>query len=138
MEILKEILTVTRPLLELLVTTVGPVLVGYIALRITKTLNITDDKQKAEFEGRLRDALHAAALNGLRYALQKAGQKLIDPGTGRVNKEVLTMAMDYVHEKNPETIKALKVKPQDIVDIILTKIPTINPTAPQPNIVRTP
>lgn len=112
---------IVRPLIELAVMTVGPVIVVWLSAKLAGVLKITDETKRKEMEEKIRDALHASAANGLRYALTKAGL----PVTAQPTPEILNMALEYVMEKNPETVNQLGASPKDVKDIILSKAPSI-------------
>lgn len=70
---LYEVWTIVQPVVVLLVSTVGPVLVTWISARLIELLNVTNEKQRVEIEAKLREALHQSAANAIRFALSKAG-----------------------------------------------------------------
>lgn len=113
--------TIVQPLATLFVSLVGPVLVTWIAMRLVGILRITDENKKKELEQRVREALHAAAENGLKYALAKAGL----PFGSMPNASVLEDAIDYVRSKSPGTVKQSGVHDDDIEQIILSKVPNV-------------
>lgn len=121
-----EVWTIVQPVVVLLVSTVGPVLVTWIAARLIALLKVTDEKQRVEIEAKLRDALHQSAGNALRYALSKAGvpHRVIQIG-GTVNGAVLDEAAKYVAEKNPEALQKLGVDAKGLNDILLSKLPEL-------------
>lgn len=123
---LYEVWTIVQPVVVLLVSTVGPVLVTWISARLIALLKVTDEKQRVEIEAKLRDALHQSAGNALRYALSKAGvpHGVIQIG-GDVNGAVLAEAAKYVVEKNPEALQKLGVDAKALNDILLSKLPEL-------------
>jgi hypothetical protein len=118
-----KIWTVIQPIVVLLVSTVGPVLVTWIAARIIAVLNVTDEKRKLEIEAKLRDALHQSAMNGLKVALAKTGMTadLIMKSPFAAG-DLLAVASTYVSDKNPDALKKLAVTPDALQDIILSKV----------------
>lgn len=119
-EILLEILSVVRPLIELLVMVLGPVFVTWLAAKLAATLKITDEKAKADLEAKLRDALHQSAENGLRLALQKfGGGKAVSMDT------IVTLAKEYVRQNNPETLAGLGVSADMLDSILVAKLPQV-------------
>ncbi|MDH1271642.1 hypothetical protein N5C81_29065 [Rhizobium pusense] len=123
---LYEVWTIVQPVVVLLVSTVGPVLVTWISARLIELLNVTNEKQRVEIEAKLRDALHQSAANALRFALSRAGvpHGVIQIG-GTVNDAVLREAANYVVEKNPEALQKLGVDNKALREIILSKTPEI-------------
>jgi len=111
-----EIWTILQPIIVLLMSTVGPVLVTWIAARVISLLKITDQKQQLDIEVSLRNALHESAANALKYAVAKAGI----PG-GVLAPSVVTAAVDYVREKNPDAVAKLGVSQGALIDIIMSK-----------------
>lgn len=121
---LYEIWLIVQPLVVLLVSTVGPALVAWVSYRLVALLKISDENAKKEMEAKVRDALHQAALNGLKYALTKAG--LPASGlSGKPSPAILGDALDYVLTKNPETVQQAGVATGDIRQIILSKVPDV-------------
>ncbi|CUX23036.1 MULTISPECIES: hypothetical protein [Agrobacterium] len=117
-----DLWTVVQPVVVLLVSTVGPVLVTWIGARLIALLKISDEKQRVEIEARLRAALHESALNALKYAITKTGLPL---KTDAVSGAVLGIAADYVMQKNPDAVAKLGVGPSALQEIILSKVPDL-------------
>lgn len=117
-----EAWTVVQPIVVLLVSTVGPVLVTWIAARLIALLKVTDEKQRVEIEAKLRDALHQSAANALRFALSKAGLPNVG---GVISDTLLAEAAKYVVEKNPEALQKLGVDAKSLDEIILSKLPEL-------------
>ena len=116
-----EIWSILQPIVVLLVSTVGPVLVAWIAARLLALMKISDEKQKLELEAKLREALHQSAGNALKYALAKAGL----PAGGAIGAAVIADALRYVEEKNPDALNKLDVHTEALRDIILSKVPDL-------------
>ncbi|MBA8799130.1 hypothetical protein FHW77_002849 [Agrobacterium sp. RC10-4-1] len=119
---LYEVWTIVQPIVVLLVSTVGPVLVTWIAARLIALLKVTDEKQRVEIEAKLREALHQSAANAIRFALSKAGLPNVG---GVINDTILTEASKYVIEKNPEALQKLGVDAKGLEEIILSKLPDL-------------
>lgn len=121
-----EVWTIVQPIVVLLVSTVGPVLVTWIAASLIALLKVTDEKQRVEIEAKLREALHQSAANAIRFALSKAGvpHGVIRIG-GAINDAVLAEAAKYVAEKNPEALQKLGVDTKGLEEIILSKLPDL-------------
>lgn len=117
-----ELWTIVQPVVVLLVSTVGPVLVTWIAARIISLLKVTDEKQRVEIETNLRNALHQSALNAIRYAFTKAGLPNV---AGQMTDTVLNEAVAYVTDKNPDTLRKLGVDQAALKEILLSKIPEV-------------
>ncbi len=117
-----EVWTIVQPVVVLLVSTVGPVLVTWIAARLIKLLNVTNEKQRVEIEAKLREALHQSAANAIRFALSKAGLPNVG---GVINDTILAEASKYVIEKNPEALQKLGVDTKGLEEIILSKLPDL-------------
>lgn len=128
-----EVWTIVQPVIVLLVSTVGPVLVTWISARLIALLKVTDEKQRVEIEAKLRDALHQSAANAIRFALSKAGlpHGVIRIG-GAINDAVLAEAAKYVAEKNPEALQKLGVDSKGLEEIILSKLPDLLRQAEKP------
>lgn len=118
--ILYDVWSIVQPLVVLLVSTVGPVLVTWLAARLLALMKISDEKQRLEIEAKLRDALHQSAANALKFAMAKTGVP-----AGAIGGAVMAEAMRYVEEKNPEALSKLDVHPDALRDIILSKVPDI-------------
>lgn len=118
-----DVWTIVQPLAVLLASTVGPVLVTWIAARLIALLKISDEKQRLEIEKGMRDALHQSAANALKYAMAKAGMPPIF--NAAVSRDVIADAIAYVHEKNPEALSGLDVHSDALRDIIISKVPDL-------------
>lgn len=127
---LMNIIGVTRPLIELVVSIAGPVIVTWLSLKLATVLNIKADKDKTDLESSLRDALHASATNAITYASKQLGVDLSADKTTAgwqpsvTTAQVIQTAADYVKDKNPETLTKLNVSDSQLKDILLTKVPT--------------
>lgn len=119
---LYEVWTIVQPVIVLLVSTVGPVLVTWISARLIALLKVTDEKQRVEIEAKLREALHQSAANAIRFALSKAGLPNVG---GVINDTILAEASKYVIEKNPEALQKLGVDTKGLEEIILSKLPDL-------------
>lgn len=97
--------------------------VTWIIGQIIKLLGITDQATRLKVEGQLRDALHFAAENGLKYAFAKLGAQ---PSLA-ASANVIADAIAYVKDKNPGTLAALGVNDQALEHIILSKLPSLAP-----------
>ncbi|AYM13050.1 hypothetical protein G6L58_17230 [Agrobacterium tumefaciens] len=117
-----DVWTIVQPIVVLLVSTVGPVLVTWIAARLIALLKVTDEKQRVEIETNLRNALHQSALNAMKYAFAKAGLPAIG---GLISPILIAEAVTYVTEKNPDALKKLGVDNKALEEIILSKIPEV-------------
>ena len=116
-----DVWTILQPVVVLLVSTVGPVLVTWLAARLLALMKISDEKQRLAIEAQLREALHQSAANALKYALTKVGM----PAGGAIGGAVLAEALRYVEEKNPDALARLDVHTDALRDIILSKAPDI-------------
>lgn len=116
--ILRDAWGVVSPLVILLVSTVGPVLVAWLSARLIGLMNIKDEEAKLKIEAQLRDALHQSAANALRFAMTRIG-------AAGVTSEVLDVARTYVEEKNPDALDRLGVDPGNLRDILLSKVPDV-------------
>lgn len=114
-----DLWNIVQPVVVLLVSTVGPVLVTWISARLISLLKVADEAKKAEVEARLRDALHQSAMNALKFAVSKAGIGAAMSGP------VLAEAIRYVEEKNPETLRKLDVPTDALREIIMSKLPDL-------------
>ena len=125
-EWLREIYGVFSPILLLLIQTIGPIFVGWVALKFTAALQIKGEKDKAELEKALRDAIHASAQNAWVFALKRLGLSFNDLSKMNDNQllTALKTAKTYVQDKNPEGLEKLGVNGQQLEDILLTKLPT--------------
>lgn len=119
---LYEVWIIVQPVVVLLVSTVGPVLVTWISARLIELLNVTNEKQRVEIEAKLREALHQSAANAIRFALSKAGLPNVG---GVINDTILAEASKYVIEKNPEALQKLGVDAKGLEEIILSKLPDL-------------
>lgn len=115
-----DLWSIVQPVVVLLVSTVGPVLVTWISARLISWLKVSDDAKKAEVQARLREALHQSAMNALKYALAKSGA-----GPAVIGSTLISEAVRYVEEKNPEALSKLNVSGEGLREIIMSKIPDL-------------
>lgn len=118
---LVDLWTILRPLVEVFVSIAGPAFVTWLTIRLTALIKTTDANKRLEIEGQLRDALHQSAFNALKYAASRAGV----PFTGTFAPGVLKQAIQYVKDKNPQTLTDLGVSDDALSDIIHSKVPDL-------------
>jgi hypothetical protein len=115
---LYDIWTIVQPIVVLVVSTVGPVLAAWISARLIALLKVKDDAAKLEIEQKLREALHQSAENAVAYAEAQLSKGAVS----FAREAVINAALDYVKEKNPDTLAKLKVSEPALADIIIAKI----------------
>ena len=95
-------------------------------IRIANEYFLKGEKDKAELEKALRDAIHASAQNAWVFALKRLGLSFNDLSKMNDNQllTALKTAKTYVQDKNPEGLEKLGVNGQQLEDILLTKLPT--------------
>lgn len=119
-----EFLNIFRPILEVIIAVLAPVILTFLSGAIIKTLKIQDEKQKLQIEQQLRNALHASASNAVVFAAQKWGYNLKQIASDQaIQNKVLSEAMNYVVDKNPDTMRKLGVTGEALKDILLSKLP---------------
>ncbi|MCM2291077.1 hypothetical protein NAC44_01880 [Allorhizobium sp. BGMRC 0089] len=106
------------PILDLAVTVLASG-GAWLAARLVRLTGVDTEARRLEVEGKLREALHSAAENGLRFALTKAGMPTIAEPTA----DIIADALFYVTDKNPDTIRKLGVSGNILEDIIRAKWP---------------
>lgn len=116
-----DLWSIVQPVVVLLVSTVGPVLVTWISARLISLLKVSDDAKRAEVEARLRDALHQSAMNALKYALAKSGAT-----PSLIGSTLISEAVRYVEDKNPEALDKLNVSSDGLREIIMSKVPDLS------------
>lgn len=104
-ELFMMALQIATPLLSVVVT----IAAGVVARKANTWLGLKNEKL-------LRDALHASAENGIKYAVAR--------GFGPGAASALGAAVEYVKAKNPETLRRLRVSDDALKDIIRTKTTT--------------
>lgn len=122
---LKELYGILSPLLQLLVLTVGPILVTWLSVRLSAVLNVKEEKDKAELEKAIRDAIHASAQNAWMFAMKKLGVSFTELKAMGDQQlfQTLMEARRYVKDKNPEGLEKLGVTDKQLEDILLSKLP---------------
>ncbi|MCA1492719.1 hypothetical protein I6F11_17500 [Ensifer sp. NBAIM29] len=93
---------------------------------LVRLLGASNAAKHLEVEGKLREALHFAAENGLRFAIARAGF----PGIAAPTADMIADAMFYVTDKNPGTLKKLGVTGDALEHIILSKWPIFGDRPP--------
>jgi hypothetical protein len=119
--LIADLWAIVFPVVSLLVATIGPILVGWLAKRLSDRLTLLDDNSRKEFEARVRDALHHAALNALKFALTKTGL----PVAEITKPAVIAEAVDYIRSKSPDTAKEAGLNNEGLREIILSKVPDV-------------
>lgn len=123
---------------ETLVQQITPVVVsvvvsiaGAIAIWLSSKVNDFFDIQNAEKREKLErlvsEALHSAALNGLKYAAAKLDGDII--GKLDINasppEELIDLATSYVQEMMPDTIDKTNLAENELKKIITSKLPDL-------------
>lgn len=111
-----------------LIETLAAIAVTWIIGQVIQLLGITDQAKRLQVEGQLRDALHFAAENGLKYAFAKLGV----PPSLAASAGVIADAIAYVKDKNPDTVAAFGLDDQALEHIILSKLPSLLQSTPLP------
>ena len=117
--VLQDLWGIVSPLVMLLVSIVGPALVAWVAVRLVAVLNVNDEKAKKDIEAKVRDALHLAALNGLKFAMTKVGL----PSGSLPSQQEINDAMAYVRSKNPDA--SADIDDNDLEEIVMSKVPDL-------------
>lgn len=130
MNTINELWTILQPIVLLLVSTVGPILVTWIATRLAAVLQITEDDKRVALEKQLRDALHQSAENAIKLIIGKAVASGSDTIAGSLSgiandSRALNQIVNYVKTKNPDAVATLGVDEKAILDIALSKIPNV-------------
>jgi hypothetical protein len=120
---LREIWAIVQPLIVLLVSTVGPLLVAWISARLIALLNIQNENQKKDLEQKFSAALHQSAYNALKFAVGKLGVTI--PDTLDVGSPLIVEAIDYIRMKNPDAVDAFSLDNVDLAEIIMSKAPDV-------------
>ncbi|MDL2403835.1 hypothetical protein [Rhizobium mayense] len=109
--------TILQPIVTLLVTLFGPVVLAIVVGYLVKLLKITDANQQAALETQLSTALHQSAANAVKFALGKLGM----PASSALASDVISLAATYVQDKNPDALAKLGVNATKLQDIITAK-----------------
>lgn len=123
-----DLWAIVQPLVVLLGSIVGPVLVAWISARLISLLKVADEKQQLEIEGKLRQALHDSAANALKFALARSGisgGEIVSATASTITSAMLHEATKYVEEKNPDALQKLGVTPDALQDILMSKVPDL-------------
>lgn len=135
---------IMRPVVELIITVFGPILVTWLAAKLAVMLDLKNEDQKVAIEQKVRFALHEAAENALAFAMAKFGFKL---GSNNLSESLSHMARsaalgeenairkiedvvhsaveEYLKPKMPDAINKLGASDTDLADIVLAKIPKV-------------
>lgn len=124
-----EVWTIVQPIVVLAVTTISPFVVTWITYQVSRLLRIEDEKKKLEVEAQLRNALHDAAINALKFAATKFNTVSL---SGPMSRQIMDAAKAYVMEKNPETLAKLGVDQKNLEQIIMSKMPDLISTIQTP------
>ncbi|MBZ9653566.1 hypothetical protein [Phyllobacterium lublinensis] len=118
-----EIWVILQPVIVMLVSTVGPILITWLAAKLAFLLQSTDEAKRNEIEERLRVALHTSAFNALKYAASRSGIQLPDM-LSSASPAVLS-AIDYIRSKNPDAVDAFKLSNEQLAEIVISKLPDV-------------
>lgn len=128
-----DLWAIVQPLVVLLGSIVGPVLITWISARLISLLKVADEKQQLDIQAKLRQALHDSAANALKFALARsgiAGGSIASVTASAITSAMLRDATKYVEEKNPEALQKLGVTPNALRDIIMSKVADLLPKQP--------
>lgn len=106
------------PILDLAVTVLASG-GAWLVARLVRLAGVDTEAKRLDVENKLREALHFAAENGLRFALTRAGM----PAIAQPTADIIADAMFYVTNKNPETLDKLGVTISGLEDILHAKWP---------------
>ena len=121
--VLADVWDILQPVIILLISTIGPLLVAWVGARLAMLLKIADDNQRKDLEQKLNAALHQSALNALKFATSKLG---IPPVTGLdVRSPVIKEAVEYVRSKNPDAVDAFGLDDTSLAEIVMSKVPDV-------------
>lgn len=109
------------PLLVTIGTPIAMAIGAWISVKLSNLLSKNDEVARLKIEGEIRNALHAAALNGLKYAMTRAGIPKGETPTATVIAE----AIDYIRTKSPDTAKQAGADDVALEQIILSKFPDV-------------
>lgn len=115
--------SILQPVVVLAVGTLGPIIVGWLAYKLSNLLNVQDENKRKELEAKIRDALHASALNAVKFAATK--WNWIPAVGATVPRQIIEEAIDYIRTKNPDTADQAGVDDHDLEQIVLSKVPDI-------------
>lgn len=110
---------IISPILITIGAPLGAALAALIAGQIVKLLSIKDASAQKTLEAQVRDALHQAAINGLKYAIAKRTGPVGDMIAGAIPDDIVSDAISYVRTKNPDA--SALVSAGDLTQIILSK-----------------
>ena len=102
------------PIIMILTTVLG----GYatlIAHKISVRLGLQNEQE-------LRDTLHKSAENAVNYAATELGTTVTQAVEAGAVEVVVEKAKDYVLNRSPGTLKALKVSDEALEDVIKAKV----------------
>lgn len=127
---LATIWSIVEPVVTLFAGIIVPIVFVWLSRKLETWLSIKTVDQQADFEAKLRDALHKSAETALKLVLVKAG------ATGAITASAVTdllnasptampSAVASVKTKNPDAVQFLGVSDDSIRDIIISKIPEI-------------
>lgn len=121
---IRSIWDVLQPTVLAIVSVVGPAVGLWIAGQIVRLLNIQSEDKRLAAEAKIRDALHASAMNAVKYAATELGWL---PKLGDIipPEQLLELAAGYVRSKNPDTAEKAKVDDAGLREILLGKVPDL-------------
>lgn len=123
--VINSIWSSVMPVIVLLISTLGPLAGGYIVTQIISLLGITNQTKKLDVEKQLRDVLHFCAVNALKFAFTKA--KL--PLDAELSASVISDALFYIKDKNPDTVAALGLNDADLTHILQARASDVASTS---------
>lgn len=130
---LYTIWTIVQPIVVTLASVIGPAIAVWLAAQVSRLLSVTDEVKRKELEERLRNALHEAASNGLKYALSKYGLgSAASIATALASPTTVEAAIQYIRDKNPEAAAAFNLRDEDLKQIVLSKVPDVTAIVEKP------
>ncbi|MGM4981886.1 hypothetical protein [Rhizobium sp. 11_C7_N12_5] len=94
----------------------APLVSGAIGL-----LGVKDATQRAQLEKLFNDRLHSAIQNAIQFAVTKSGLPISAVTLG----QVLSDAVAYLQDKNPDTISFFKLEAKQLEDLVTANWPTV-------------
>lgn len=105
--------------LEMLVGVVVAGVLGLLSAIVKKNLGLSID-------GKMRDTLQSAAMNGVHFGLDKV-QDLADKATIDVKSQIIADGIGYVRQYAPKAIKHFGLGEEDLAAIVRAKLAQLQP-----------
>ncbi|MBL0848968.1 MAG: hypothetical protein EU981_02595 [Candidatus Liberibacter ctenarytainae] len=117
--LLLQIIDIFQPIVTLSISILAPLFFRKISDPLIRLLQLKEESKQLEIENMLRDSLHKAASNAIKFAISRLQSDSMTP-------ETMDLAREYIHISNPDTISQLNISDQNLTNILEVQSSSLN------------